>query len=70
MSPELESEFRVIDANHQVHQRMRAEIEILRTRLRIARGEFVPVTEMFRLYDNLERYPEFREPGDKIPSVV
>lgn len=66
----LEQEFQVIDAQHEVYTRMKAQIEILKTRLKLARGQFVELREKWRLADYLERYPEFREPGDKPFSVI
>lgn len=54
----LQEDFRVIDAQQAVHQRLVAEVRLLRIELALARGQWVPLGDKWEVQTILDRYPD------------
>lgn len=61
MNQSLEQACKEIDAHHQVFLQQRAEIVLLRIRLRIARGQYVSLKERWKMVEIVARYPHLGE---------
>lgn len=61
MSTTLQTEFRLIDINHQQRTEAAAEIKILKILLRKARGEKISLHDRWEITDLISRHPRLSE---------
>lgn len=61
MLPTLETEFRVIEANHWLFQKATQELKLLRLLLRKERGERLTLKDRWKIQEIAKRYPDLAE---------
>lgn len=60
-SEEHERELRVIEAEHAIRQRLQAECEYLRIKVRALRGDWVSFHDKLKMMQLADRYPYLAE---------
>ncbi len=57
----LKDDFKLIDIEHQLQQKLRAEITILRVLLNMERKKFVPLQDWWNVKTLLKKYPDLHQ---------